>query len=272
MLKKFLVFATVCISALLVSSCGKGDKAAKTFTVGFDASFPPYGFIGEDGAYIGFDLDLAQEVCNRNGWTLVKKPVEWAAKDAELNAGTIDCIWNGFTMSEERKTLYTWSEPYVQNSQLILVRADSGITEFAQLKDKSVVVQDGSSGATAFEDKLTEVRKADPSFALKAYKRVPDYNTAYTMLDSKAIDAIGLDSAVAKGFVEKSQGKFVILAQPLASEEFGIGFKLGNTALRDQVQATLKAMVADGTCQKILDKWKTEHAKDGGDGIDFILK
>lgn len=262
----FLV-AVAGMAAALVCGCGKEN----TFTVGFDASFPPYGFTGEDGQYAGFDLDLAQEVCNRRGWKLVKKPVDWAAKDAELNAGSIDCIWNGFTMNEERKSQYTWSEPYVENNQLLLVRADSGIKEFDQLNGKSVVVQDGSSGATAFESAIAEKKKADPAFALKDYKKVPDYNTAYIMLESKAVDAIGLDSAVAKGFVDKSAGKFVILQKPLAVELFGIGFKLGNTQLRDQVQATLKEMIADGTCQKILDKWKA-NTKDGGDGIDFILQ
>ena len=86
-----------------------------TFTVGFDAEFPPYGYKDESGEYVGFDLDLAQEVCNRNGWTLVKQPIDWDSKDMELDSGSIDCIWNGFTMNG-REDEYTWSEPYIDNS------------------------------------------------------------------------------------------------------------------------------------------------------------
>ena len=95
---KLLTLAVMC--ALVLVGCKKAeDTAAKTFTVGFDAEFPPYGFLGESGEYKGFDLDLAKEVCQRNGWTFVPKPIDWAAKDAELNSGTIDCIWNGRTSS-----------------------------------------------------------------------------------------------------------------------------------------------------------------------------
>lgn len=266
-----IAFTAALAGMIALFCCGCSKKAGTTFTVGFDASFPPYGFIGADGNYTGFDLDLAQEVCNRLGWELVKKPVDWPAKDAELNAGTIDCIWNGFTITDERKTQYTWSEPYVQNNQLLLVRADSGIKSLADLNGKAVVVQDGSSGASAMEEAVSKAQQANPAFALREYKKVPDYNTAYVMLDSKAVDAIGLDSAVAKGFVDKSAGKFVILDEPLAAEMFGIGFKLGNEALRDQVQTVLKEMVKDGTCAKILEKWHA-NTKDGGDGIDFILQ
>ena len=246
--------------------------AARTFTVGFDADFPPYGFRGDDGSYKGFDLDLAREVCKRRGWTFVAKPIDWAAKDAELNAGTIDCIWNGFTMSPERLNAYTWTEAYVQNKQLILVRADAGIRSFADLKGKSVAVQDGSSGAEAVEGKLAEAQKSSPDFAFKDLKMVPDYVTAFQMLQSGAVDALGLDSAVAYGFVEKGEGKYVVLDETLMDEKYGVGFKLGNTALRDEVQATLKEMVADGTCQTILDRWAEEEMDKGGDAIDFVLK
>ena len=162
-MKKILTIAiAACAGAALVTSCSKNaDNAAaapetapaRTFTVGFDADFPPYGF--KDGEeYKGFDLDLAREVCKRKGWTFVAKPIDWAAKDTELNAGTIDCIWNGFTMSPERLDKYTWTVPYVQNKQLLLVKADAGIKTFADLKGKAVAVQDGSSGAEAVEGKL----------------------------------------------------------------------------------------------------------------------
>ena len=246
--------------------------AARTFTVGFDADFPPYGFRADDGSFAGFDLVLAREVCKRKGWTFVAKPIDWAAKDTELSAGTIDCIWNGFTMSPERLDKYTWTVPYVQNKQLLLVKADAGIKTFADLKGKAVAVQDGSSGAEAVEGTLEEAKKADAEFAFKDLKKVPDYVTAFQMLQSGAVDALGLDSAVAGGFVEKGEGKYATLEESLMDEKYAVGFKLGNTALRDEVQATLLEMVADGTAAKIVAHWAEEEIAHGGDQIDFVLK
>ena len=272
------------LAAAALAGCGKPDAAApdaaaapapagaRTFTVGFDADFPPYGFRADDGTFQGFDLDLAREVCKRKGWTFVAKPIDWAAKDTELSAGTIDCIWNGFTMSPERLDKYTWTVPYVQNKQLVLVKADSGIKAFADLRGRGVAVQDGSSGAEAMEAKLKEAQEADAEFAFADLKKVPDYVTAFTMLQSGAVDALGVDSAVAGGFVEKGEGKFVTLEETLMDEKYAVGFKLGNEALRDEVQATLLEMVADGTAAKIVAHWAEEEAAHGGDKIDFVLK
>ncbi|MBR4415337.1 MAG: amino acid ABC transporter substrate-binding protein [Victivallales bacterium] len=275
MKKAFTLLTLVVMCAFVLVGCKKAEETApaeaQTFTVGFDAEFPPYGFLGEDGNYKGFDLDLAREVCLRNGWTFVAKPIDWAAKDAELNAGTIDCIWNGFTITDERKDQYTWSSPYVQNKQLILVKKDSGLKAIADLNGKAVAAQDGSSGASALEDALKELQKKDANFNFKEYKKVKDYVTAKTMLESGAVDAVALDSAVALGFIEKSNGAFVTFEEPLMFESYGVGFKKGNTVLRDKVEATLHAMVKDGTIANILKHWKEAEAKNGGDGIDFIL-
>ena len=139
-----LVLATLMILSLL---CGCG-KEADTFTVGFDAEFPPYGYQDENGEYTGFDLELAEELCKRLGWELVKKPIDWNAKDQELNTGSIDCIWNGFTI-QGREDLYTWTVPYVDNSQVIVVKAGAGITGTADLAGKNLVVQADSSALAA---------------------------------------------------------------------------------------------------------------------------
>ena len=120
----------------------QGDRT--TLTVGFDAEFPPYGYMDEDGEYVGFDLDLAAEVCQRQGWELVKQPINWDTKDMELSSGSIDCIWNGFTMNG-REDEYTWSVPYVDNSQVFVVAEDAGISTKADLAGKTVGVQADSS-------------------------------------------------------------------------------------------------------------------------------
>jgi len=216
--------------------------------VGFDAEFPPYGY-EEDGEYVGFDLDLAQEVCNRNGWTLEKQAIDWDSKDMELESGTIDCIWNGFTING-REAGYTWSEPYVDNSQVIVVAEDSDIKTLDDLTGKEVVVQADSSALKALEGD-----QADLAATFGNLTEVAEYNTAFMNLESGAADAVAMDVGVADYQIESRGGGFIILDEEIAAEQYGIGFKLGNEELRDQVQATLNEMAEDGTFAEIAEKW-----------------
>ena len=155
-----ILTAAFCVSALL-AGCGFADTAktsassagaassstdgTTTFTVGFDAEYPPYGYMDDEtGDYTGFDLELAEAVCEIYGWKLVKTPINWDAKDTELNSGAIDCIWNGFTMNG-REDDYTWSDPYVDNSQVMVVSENSGINSLSDLAGKTVGVQAASA-------------------------------------------------------------------------------------------------------------------------------
>lgn len=219
-------------------------------TVGFDQDFPPMGFVGDDGEYTGFDLELAKEVAARLNMEFVPQPIAWDAKDMELNSGTIDCIWNGFTMNG-REDDYTWSEPYMDNSQVFVVAADSGISKLADLAGKVVEVQADSSAEAALKE------DADLSASFGTLQTTPDYNTAFMDLEMGAVDAIAMDVIVAGYQMEqRAEGdKYVILEETLASEEYGVGFKKGNEALRDAVQSTLEKMAADGTLAEISDKW-----------------
>ena len=230
-----------------------------TFIVGFDAEFPPYGYKDDNGEYVGFDLDLAQEVCDRNGWTLKKQPIEWNSKDMELNSGSISCIWNGFTMNG-REDDYTWTKPYVDNSQVVVVRKDSGITQLNDLSGKVVAVQADSSALAALtgEDASEENKALCESF--KDLQQVGDYNSAFMNLESGAVNAICMDIGVANYEIESRGDKFMMLEDRLSSEEYGIGFKKGNTELRDKVQATLLDMLADGTFEEIAKKWGLEES------------
>lgn len=226
------------------------DGENGTFTVGFDQDFPPMGFVGDDGEYTGFDLDLAKEVAVRLGMEFVPQPIAWDAKDMELNSGTIDCIWNGFTMNG-REDDYTWSEPYMDNSQVFVVAADSGIGSFDDLEGKIVEVQADSSAEAALKDN-TEL-----TGSFGTLQTTPDYNTAFMDLEMGAVDAIAMDVIVAGYQIEQRDDgdSYVILEETLASEEYGIGFKKGNEELRDKVQSTLEEMAADGTLKEISDKW-----------------
>ena len=223
-----------------------------TFTVGFDAEFPPYGFLDEaTGEYVGFDLDLAAEVCARNGWELVKQPIDWDAKDMELSSGAIDCIWNGFTMNG-REDQYTWTVPYVDNSQVFVVASDAGIASMADLAGKNVGVQKDSSSLAALEDEAN----ADLAASFASLTQYADYNTGFMDLEAGAIDALALDIGVAKFQVSsREDGAYVILDDALALEQYAVGFLKGNDALKDQVEATLMEMVEDGTFTKIAENY-----------------
>ena len=269
-MKKFLAAAFAVVMALSVmtgcssssenttteneETTAEGESASSERTqliVGFDAEYPPYGYMAEDGSYVGFDLDLAQEVCNRNGWELVKQPIDWNSKDMELNSGTIDCIWNGFTMTG-REEEYTFSEPYVDNSIVFVVMNDSDIQTEADLAGKVVVTQADSSALAA----LTKTEDNDENLALAAsfaaLEQVADYNTAFMELESGVVDAIAVDIGVAQYQLTSRGDTFRQLEEPLSTEQYAIAFKLGNTELRDQVQATLDEMLEDGTFDEIV--------------------
>lgn len=263
------LFAAVLSMAVMTAAfagCGstegdkdKKDSAAsdgkKTFTVGFDAEFPPYGFQDENGEYVGFDLSLAQEVCDRNGWELVKQPIDWDSKDMELSSGSIDCIWNGFTMNG-REDDYTWTTPYVDNSQVVVVKNDSGINALGDLAGKVVIVQADSSALHSLEgeDASDENKALAATFA--ELQQVGDYNTAFLNLASGAADAVCLDYGVAAYEVNNRDGEYKILDDTVSTERYGVGFLKGNTELRDQVQETLTKMYNDGTLYQIADDWK----------------
>lgn len=221
-----------------------------TFTVGFDAEFPPYGYKDESGEYVGFDLDLAAEVCSRNGWELIKQPIDWDSKDMELSSGTIDCIWNGFTMNG-REDQYTFSVPYVDNSQVFVVTADSGIETLADLAGKVVGVQKESSALAALEDE----DHTDLLASFATLNQYADYNTGFMDLEAGAIDALAMDIGVADYNMEQRDGSFVVLEEKLATEQYAIGFLKGNTELKDAVEKTLLEMADDGTFTQIADKY-----------------
>ena len=225
----------------------EGDRT--TFTVGFDAEFPPYGYMDENGDYTGFDLDLAQEVCDRNGWELVKQPIDWDSKDMELSSGSIDCIWNGFTMNG-REDAYTWSVPYVDNSQVFVVKADAGISTQADLAGKIVGVQKDSSALAALEGDA-----ADLAATFAEMNQYADYNTGFMDLEAGAIDALAVDIGVANYQIASRGDGYVIMDEKLATEQYGIGFLLGNEELKDQVEKTLLEMADDGTFTKIAEKY-----------------
>ena len=249
----FLVMGSA--SAGLFDAFGGGDSQStnddNTFIVGFDAEFPPYGYKDDSGNYTGFDLDLAKEVCERNNWTFQAQPIDWDAKDAELESGSIDCIWNGFTI-DGRENDYLWSNPYFDNKQIFVVKADSGISSIDDLSGKTVETQKDSSALAALQGDNKTI--ADTFGTLT---EVADYNTAFMDLESGACDAVAMDIGVAEYDIDQKDNPddYSILDQSITTEKYGIGFKKGNDALKDQVQETLDEMFKDGTVLKIAEKY-----------------
>lgn len=271
-MKKIITFLMICCLTLGLAACGSSsDNTASsdsvaagrtnesgsntstnskdTLTVGFDQNFPPFGYV-EQGEYVGFDIDLARECAKRMGKELVLVPIDWNSKDLELDTGNIDCIWNGFTMNG-REDQYTWTDSYMDNSQVVVVRKDSGITSLDDLAGKVVEVQMDSSAEAALEDE--ENKALTDSFG--SLMSTGEYETAFMDLESGAVDAIAIDIGVANFKVAGKEDTFIILDEQISTEQYGVGFKLGNTELRDEVQTALLEMVEDGTFAEISIKW-----------------
>lgn len=260
-MKKILAIALSLTMVLSLCACGSTEKKAedvsskKQLIVGFDAEYPPYGYMdAQTGEYTGFDLELAQAVCDMEGWELVKTPIAWDSKDEELNNGTIDCIWNGFTMNGLEDD-YEWSDPYVNNQQVVVVSKKSGIEKLADLKDKYV----GAQAASAALHLLQE--GGDQEELGKTFKEIqefPDYNTAFAELEAGTVDAVAMDVGVAKYQVQNRGDGYVILEESLNSEQYAIGFKKGNTELRDKVNADVKKLYDEGKVTELAKKYEID--------------
>ena len=229
-------------------STGSADEIS-TFIVGFDQSYPPYGFVGDDGEFTGFDLDLAAEVCNRNGWELQLEPIDWDAKDTLLNSGAITCIWNGFTM-EGREDDYAFTDPYMLNGQVIVVRADSGISGWDDLAGKTVITQVDSAALDVLEGD-----QADLAATFASLEQIGDYNTAFMQLESGAVDAVACDLSIAAYQMSANPDAYVQLDDMLSSEHYAVGFAKDNQELADQVTETLRAMDEDGFVEELCDTY-----------------
>ncbi|MCD7955468.1 MAG: amino acid ABC transporter substrate-binding protein [Lachnospiraceae bacterium] len=233
-----------------------------TFTVGFDAEYPPYGYMDDDGEYTGFDLELAQAVCDLLGWELIKTPIDWDSKDLELESGSIDCIWSGFTING-REDNYAWSYPYVDNSQVIVVAEDSGIASLDDLAGKIVGVQ----AASAALELLSEGGdQADLAATFGTLQEFADYNTAFVELQAGSIDAVAMDVGVAQYQIKEKEG-YIILDEELNSEQYGVGFRLDDEELRDTVNEALLALVEDGTVAELAEKYELSDMVCLGEGI-----
>lgn len=261
MKKSFITrIACVALSAMmLMTGCGNSDsktkednslqkvKDAGKLLLGLDATFKPMGYTDENGEIVGFDIDVAEEVCKRMGVELEKVGINWDTKEMDLDAGTIDCIWNGMSVNPSREKAMNLSEPYMNNDMIFCVNADSTATASKDLEGKKIAVQNGSTAQTLLSE--SEIGKTC---------QIVGYETnlnALMEMELGLVDAVFLDSIVANYEITTGKKAYKVLPDGLSSEEYAIGFRKGDQKLRDEVQKILSEMKADGTLGEISTKW-----------------
>ncbi len=246
--------------AVAVSGCGKKNtggadtslediKTKGKLILGLDDAFPPMGFKDENQEIVGFDIDVAKEVSSRMGVELVIQPISWEAKELELSTKNIDCIWNGMTYNKDRAASMTLSIPYMKNTQVAVVLADTAVTTLKDLAGKTVAIQNGSTASDAID--------ANKEFkdSLKDLVKVDDNVQALLDLKVSGSDAVVMDEVVARYYTEKEPGIYKILDETLADEDYVVGFRKGEESLRSEVEKHLKEMNEDGTLAKISETW-----------------
>ncbi len=224
-------------------------KEKKKLVLGLDASFPPMGYTDEDMNIVGFDIDLAKEVSKRMDVELVLQPIEWAAKEQELDTKNIDLIWNGLSYSKDRANAMTLSQTYMKNNQVVVVLADSSINTLADLAGKTVAIQNGSTASDAMDE------HKEVTDTLKELVKVNDNVQAMMDLKINGSDAVVMDEVVALYYMEKEAATYRVLDETLAAEEYVIGFRKGEEALCQEIEKYLKEMKEDGTLADISNAW-----------------
>ena len=235
--KRILALALCLLVAALCAACSSTPAATEkdTLVVGLDDSFPPMGFRDDESNIVGFDVDLAKEVASRLGMEIELKPIDWTANVMELNSGSVDCLWNGLSITPEREAEIDFSRPYLANRQVIIVLAGSDIVDIPSLAGKTVGLQDGSSAVSALEKN--------------------EIASQVTQQSIGRVDAVLLDEVVARYYETQNPGVYTVLDDSFAEEEYGIGFKKGNDELREAVQKVFDEMIEDGTAAEISEKW-----------------
>ena len=229
---------------------GKANEETKTLVVGIDPEYPPYAYMGDDGEYTGFDVETAKAVCEKLGWNVEFFALNWDQKLVQLDSKECDCIWAGMTILDSMKEAgYVISEPYYDNTQVLLVKSDSGYTSSKDLAGKTVAVQLGTSGQTLLDGDL-----ADLKATFKDVVTCNSFLSCFTELGGGSVDAVFVDYPVAAAYIAENEG-YKIINENLGAEQYGIAFRSGDQELCDQIQAAIDELVADGTYQKIADNY-----------------
>lgn len=263
-MKKFLTVMLVCVLALCfaLGGCSATPPAQNTednslqavidkdeLVVGLDIAFPPMGFLSEQNEIVGFDIDLAKEVGKILGVNVQLRPINWKAKEAELKSGNVDVLWNGYTITEDRKKEVLFSDPYLANKQIIIVKTDSAIQKKADITGGKIGLQSGSTAVDAIE--------ADPIYEeiKNSLMMYDDNNTAMMDLEAGRVESVVVDEVVGKYYLSQHEGQYRILDEDFGDEEYGVGFRKEDVKLRDAVQSALDTIKTNGKGDEISEKW-----------------
>ena len=258
MKKQISVLVVALMAAAMISGCGKKEEAsapaaapapAAAIVVGLDDNFPPMGFRDEKNALVGFDIDLATEAGKRLGAEVTFKPIDWNAKEAELNGKRVDVLWNGLTITEGRKANILFTTPYLENRQIIVVLDNSAIKNKAELAGKVLGVQDGSSAVEAVQKDEATAK------SLKELKKFPDNVTALMDLSAGRLDALVVDEVVGRYYTAKKSGEYRVLEENFGTEDYGVGTRKDDAELMGKLQKALDDMKKDGSAAAISTKW-----------------
>ncbi|MEH7179546.1 amino acid ABC transporter substrate-binding protein [Neobacillus vireti] len=251
-MKKSLATVILIVTAVLLvfTGCSKSQSKEEkdSLVIGIDDKFAPMGFRDEDNNIVGFDIDYAKAAADKMGTEVKFQPIDWKTKEAELSSGRIDLIWNGYTITDERKEKVLFTKPYLKNAQVLVTLADSKVTKLDDLDGKVVGLQSLSSASDALDSSPVKEK-------LKTVTEFADNVQALTDLKSGRLDAVVIDEVVINYYMTKEEGTFKVLDESLAPEEYGIGVKKGNEELLEKLQKALDEMNEDGTAASISEKW-----------------
>ena len=268
-MKKLIALMLAMVMALSLVACGKpaendnsandnntntdGDATApRTFVMGVDAEYPPFSYLGEDGQYTGFDVEVCKAVCDLLGWDLQVFGVNWDQKLVQLDAKECDCVWSGMTILDSMKEAgYVISAPYYDNTQVIMVKEGSDIKSSADLAGKVVAVQLGTSGEALLADGGD---LADLAATFADLTTCDSFLKCFTELGGGAVDAVIVDKPVAVSYAESNKG-FTVLDEGLGAEQYGIAFRAGDEELCATVEDAVAQLVANGTYAEIAAKY-----------------
>lgn len=244
------------MGAILLTACGKKETPsaaapvpAKAIVIGLDDNFPPMGFRNDKNELVGFDIDLAREAGKRLGVEVTFKPIDWNAKEVELNGNRIDVLWNGLTITEERKANILFTKPYLENRQIIVVTQKSPIQTKAQLSGAVVGVQEGSSAVEAIQKDEATAK------TIKQLKKFGDNVTALMDLSVGRLDALVVDEVVGRYYTAKKPDEYRVLEEHFGTEEYGVGTRKNDTELAARLDKALDEMKADGAAARISTEW-----------------
>ncbi len=256
-MKKVLKSLTMVLLVLTVIIGGVGCNKKNTKSneneviIGYDNTYFPMGYLDEDGNTVGFDVDLAKEVFKRLDMDVKFQSIDWSMKETELNSGNIDAIWNGYSLTEERKKKLAYTDAYMQNSQLIVTLKDSAIKTKKDLKGKVVGTQQGSAGLEALEKDTEVLNSLDGSPIL-----FDTFDKVFRDLEAGRIDALVGDETLVKYYIsKKGEEKYKILDDNFGTEDYVVAFRKYDTTLRDKVNNTINELKEDKTFDEIYNKW-----------------